>query len=190
MPPSTPSPSPDALSAIPSWWRNKRPIWAFTLRFGLLMALFYTLSLLPWADRVAFPAYMHANAAAGSCVLNLLGQETHVDGIAIRSAHFTVNIKRGCDAVEPSWLLAACIVSFPAATVAKLWGTLAGVALLQVLNLVRLVSLFLVGPRWPSLFETLHLEVWPMVFIVAALSLWFIWQRQLPRSASVAHAPA
>lgn len=162
-----------------SWWRNKRPVLAFTLRFSLLMALFYALSLLPWADRVAFPAYMRANAAAGSLVLHTLGEDTRVDGISIRSERFAVNIKRGCDAVEPSWLLAACIVAFPAAAVAKLWGCLAGVALLQVLNIVRIVSLFMVGQRWPRLFETLHLEVWPMVFIAAAIALWLAWLRRL-----------
>ncbi len=151
----------------------------FTLRFALLMAVFYAASLLPWSDRVAFPAYMHANAAAGSSVLNALGHDTRAEGISIRSATYAVNIRRGCDAIEPSWLLAACVLAFPASLVAKLWGVLAGVALLHALNLVRIVSLFLVGPRWPGLFETLHLEIWPVIFIVAAISLWFLWLRQL-----------
>jgi exosortase H (IPTLxxWG-CTERM-specific) len=151
------------------------------------MSLYYILSLLQWTDKVALPAYMHANAVAGSAVLNCLGQQTQVEGVSIRSSQFTVNIKRGCDALEPAWLLAACIIAFPSTVISKVWGVCAGVLLIQVLNVVRISSLFLVGPRWPRLFETLHLEIWPVIFILSALGLWLCWLRLVRRKAH-AHA--
>lgn len=184
---TSPNPKPPPPRRVStSWWLEKRPVVLFTARFSLLMAVFYVVSLLPWVDRVALPAYMHLNAAAGAAVLNTFGQGTHAEGIAIRSAAYAVNIRRGCDAIEPSWLLAACVLAFPAGLRAKFGGILAGVVLLHALNLVRITSLFLVGPRWPALFETLHLEIWPVAFIAAAIALWFLWLHRLRPAASPA----
>ena len=148
----------------------------FGLRFGLLMALYYALALQPWVDRIIYP-YLKANAWLSHVMLNFLGQECAVSEVTIRSAGFAISVRRGCDALEPSWFLCAAILSFSARPARKFLGILIGSAVLNLLNLLRIVSLYLVGLRFPRSFEVVHLEIWPVAFIVTAILLWIRWIR-------------
>jgi exosortase/archaeosortase family protein len=174
----SPSPHPPAETKPGSrwlhWWRGKRPVLRFGLSFALLMAAYYALAATPWFDRVIH-RLLHWNALASGGVLNLLGQDTRTADTIIRSARFSVNIRRGCDAVEPVWYFTAAIVSFPAPPGRKLAGIAAGAALLCAANVLRIVTLFLIGEFFPRAFGVAHLEVWPALLILLACSLWIAW---------------
>jgi len=157
-----------------AWWANSGPIWRFGLMFGALMGLFYLLILAPVFDRMLY-SYLEANAWLANGILNGLGQETHVSEITIRAARYAITVRRGCDAVEPSWFFCAALLSFPAPFTRKLVGIIVGALLLQALNLIRIVSLFFIGLHRPQFFNTAHVEIWPAVFIVVAISLWIGW---------------
>ena len=88
-----------------------------------------------------------------------------------------MTIRRGCDALEPSWLFSAAVLAFPATWRRRLFGILVGVSLILTLNLVRIVSLYFFGVHTPAFFEIIHLEVWPVLFIIAALCTWLTWVR-------------
>ncbi len=141
------------------------------------MALFYSVALAPFFDGMLFPAYLRANALLSDVILNGMGQGCQVTGTTIRAARFAMTICRGCDALEPCWLFAAAVISFPAPFPRKFLGILIGGALLLALNLVRIVSLFFMGVHWPRLFATVHLEIWPVVFVLAAILMWVAWIR-------------
>lgn len=160
-----------------TWWSAKAPVLFFAAKFGVLIVLLYTFLALPAADRLLY-GDLKANAWLSSGILNLLGQGTHVSDVTIASVSspFAIAIRRGCDAIEPTWLLCAAILAFPGPWKRKFAGMLAGIVVLQVLNLVRIVSLYLVGSRCPSLFPSMHLEVWPALFIVVAIVLFIGWK--------------
>ena len=109
--------------------------------------------------------------------LNLFGMGTTASGGMISSPRFSVNIARGCDAIEAMALFAIALLTFPARWIYKLTGLLTGIALLFSLNILRIVSLFLTGIWFPSAFEMMHVEVWQVVFIVFAIALWIFWIR-------------
>jgi exosortase/archaeosortase family protein len=154
---------------------GKRPIIMFALKFGALMLLYYALSMTPFSERVFWPVNLHANAQASNWVLQGLRQNTSVTGDTIHSKTFSFVIKRGCDATEPVWLLAAAVISFPAPLWRKLTGLVAGTVLLLGINLLRVVGLFFVGRDHPGLYGALHLTVFPAVFIVLAMIIWAGW---------------
>jgi exosortase H (IPTLxxWG-CTERM-specific) len=158
-----------------SWLVRNAPVLRFGLTFGVLMALYYIVALLPWTDGELFPAYLEANAKLSNAVLHWFGQASVVAGATIRSPQFSITIKRGCDALEPSWLFCAAVFAFPAPWRRRLPGVFIGVLAILSLNLVRIVSLYFLGIHLPSFFETMHLEVWPVIFILAALFLWLGW---------------
>lgn len=165
----------DSLKARGSfWYANAGPVWRFGLMFGVLMVLFYTLILTPFFDRLLY-TYLGANAWLANGMLNVLGQATHVSDITIRSARFAITVRRGCDAIEPSWFFCAALLSFPAPWPRKVVGILIGAVLLQLLNLLRIVSLYFIGLHYPPLFNTAHVEIWPAVFIIVAIALWIGW---------------
>ncbi len=160
-----------------AWWAGKAPVIFFAAKFGALIALLYGLLAIPSAEQL-LNGYLKANAWLSSGILDLLGQRTHVSDFTISSSTsgFAIAIRRGCDAVEPTWLLCAAILAFPGPWKRKFLGMLAGIVVLQLLNLVRIVTLYWIGSRFPGMFPSMHLEVWPAVFIVVAIGLFISWK--------------
>lgn len=170
-------------------WASRYPVFLFVVAFGLLMVLYYAFSFTPFFINRFYPFIIECNAAAASSILNLFGQHTINAGDTISSSKLTLSLRRGCDAVEPAAFLVAAILVFPSKFLPKIPGIIVGTALLMVLNLIRVVSLFLVGVYYPSAFEILHVEIWQVVFVLLALLFWALWISQaLPSQAQRAHA--
>ena len=150
------------------------PALRFALIFGALMALYYFLALLPFVDRELY-GYLCANAWCAGKILHWLGQATSVTSTTIQSANYAINVQRGCDALEPTWFFCAAVLAFPSNQKSKFFGMLAGAALIISANLLRIVSLYLVGRYAPNFFNSAHLEVWPALFVLLAVGLWLGW---------------
>jgi exosortase/archaeosortase family protein len=168
--------------------RRARPVVWFVAAFVLCVAAFYALTTRPLFTESFFPAYLRINAWLSAAILRAFDPAVRAHEAAIVSPHFSVSIVRGCDAIEPSALFVAAVVALPAPAAAKLAGAVLGTAALLVLNLARIVSLFLVGARWPAVFETVHADVWQALFIVVAITLWIGWA--LWATGRAAHASA
>jgi exosortase/archaeosortase family protein len=69
----------------------------------------------------------------------------------------------------------AAVIAFSAPLGRKLIGLLAGTLLLLGINQLRVVALFFVGRYHPGLYHTLHLTLFPAVFIILAMILWVGW---------------
>ncbi len=138
-----------------SWFAAKKPVFLFGLKFGVLLALFYGLLATPFCERILY-SYLEANAWLANAILSGLGQDTHVSEVTIQSPRFAMAIRRGCDAVEPTWLLCAAMLSFPAPWKHRILGMLAGIILLQLLNLVRIITLYWIGVHLPAFFNSAH----------------------------------
>jgi exosortase/archaeosortase family protein len=164
-----------------TWYAGKSPVVHFAGKFGLLLVLYYVVVLIPFFDRL-FYGYLCASARVGGALLNLLGHQVEVLATSIRSANYGINVRRGCDAIEPFWFYAAGVLASPMSFARKLPGILAGAALILTLNLVRIVSLFLIGCHAPGFFDTAHLEIWPVVFIVTSIALWIGWMSWAKRT--------
>jgi exosortase/archaeosortase family protein len=171
-----------------AWYESRSPVFRFGLKFGLLLILLYVLLAVPFFDRALY-GYLEVNAWLANAILRGLGQPTVVSEVTIQSPHFVMAIRRGCDAVEPTWLLCAAIVSFPASWRHKLNGILAGIVILQVMNLVRIVTLYWIGVHLPGFFNSAHVEIWPTVFIIIAIGLFIGWKERA-QGAAESHVEA
>jgi exosortase/archaeosortase family protein len=98
----------------------------------------------------AFPSYLRWNARVSNVMLNWLGQVTTVTGSSIFSGRFSIDVRRGCDAIEPSVLFLSGVLAFPSPFLRKLPGIVIGTLVLLAVNLVRIVSLFLTGVYYPK----------------------------------------
>lgn len=163
------------FSGIRSGLRQKLPIIFFALGFAVLMVLFYIFWLSDYAQENIQVHIVSVNAKISSFVLNIFGMKTRATNELISSAYFSVGIAKGCDAIEAMALFAAALLSFPAKWLHKLAGFFAGIAILFILNIVRVVSLFMIGVYYPKAFEIMHVEVWQVLFIIFAIGLWIFW---------------
>lgn len=153
----------------------RRPPWRFLGVFLGLMALFFLLMQWSFVRETLFPAYLRVNAAAGTWVINLFGGEARVEGPTISSGSFAIEIRKGCDALEPMALLVAGVLASPVVWRRKVPGVMLGIAFLLVCNLIRIATLFYFGVHHPRLFQTVHLDVWQALFVFLAVGYWIAW---------------
>ncbi len=176
-----------------AWLSSKKPVFRFVGLFALFMGVFYAVTFIPFLNHRALPRLQELNAKASTAVLNWFGEKaTNHDKTSITGRRYAINIAHGCDAVEPAALFAAAVLAFPTAFAAKLPALFLGTALLLIINLVRIISLYYTGVYWPKAFETMHVDVWQPAFIVLSLFFWISWAlwatRPKPRPATDAPA--
>jgi exosortase H (IPTLxxWG-CTERM-specific) len=175
---------------VVAWYRAKNPVLMFVLLFGLLMGAYYAATLTPLFHQTLFPTYLRWNARVSGVFLNWLGQATIVTGSSIASGRFSIDVRRGCDAIEPSMLFLSAVLAFPGAFRRKFPGLLLGTLALLAINLVRIVTLVLTGVYYPGAFETMHADVWQILFILLAIIFWTLWVwRSMRRPTARPHVP-
>lgn len=154
---------------------QKRPILRFVILVGVLLAVYYVCTTTSFFQKKVFPAYLRFNAVLAARVLDVVGQETVANGDEIVSPRFSVQIRRGCDALEPTALFVAGVLAFPVSWRARILGAAGGALLLAVLNCIRILTLFLTGVYWRSAFDVMHADFWQSLFIVFTIALWTLW---------------
>ena len=119
-----------------------RPVLRAVIVFAVLMGLFYGLLHTPLVGSDPFRPYLGLIARVTGGILGLFGHEASVVYTLVSSPAFSMEIVRGCDAIEPAAAFAAAVPASPVSFWSKIPGLLAGTAALLVINLARLVSLF------------------------------------------------
>jgi exosortase H (IPTLxxWG-CTERM-specific) len=158
----------------------------FIARFLGLLALFYGAVALPPVNEHLVVPFTNGIAAVSGALLNLMGQHVVVKGEMISSGVFAIAVKNGCNGVEAMVFLCAAMAAFPAPWRRKLLGIAAGIVLIQLLNLVRVITLFLIGLYRPLWFETFHLAVWQSVIAGTTILFFYQWSA----NARMKHAPS
>src|SRR5437763_11835369 len=154
----------------------------FLFRFAVLLLVFFVVIWLGPVDRNVIAPFTRGLARVSAVVLNVFGEGVGVAGSVIQGRSFAVDIKGGCNGVEAMLLLCAAIAAFDAPWRARILGLVIGSAALMAFNVVRIVTLYIIGERWRQLFETFHLAVWQTIMFAVAASIFALWSgRYAPR---------
>lgn len=162
----------------PRGWRAYRREIQFLVLFVVILGGGFTfIAWEPINDHVVVP-FTAGIASVSTWTLEALGQEILRDGTRVSSSGFAVDIENGCNGVEALIIFLAATLSFPAPWKARLAGLALGIVGIQVVNLVRVVALFLTGVYFPSFFDSSHTVVWQSVVILFAVLLWIFWAQR------------
>lgn len=161
-------------SAEPFWRRYRREI-TFLAVFLVLLGGSFTLISVQWVNDHAVEPFTAGIARVSGVVLDLLGQNVTMQGTIIRNSRFAVNIRNGCNGVEAMLIFLAAVLAFPASWRSRLLGLGFGILAIQVVNLIRVVALFLTGIYFPRLFDASHTVIWQTVVILSGVLLWIFW---------------
>ncbi len=128
--------------------------------------------VIPWTATLA-------RISAG--LLQTFDPNVHAYGVVIQSLKngFGVSIQPGCNGVEACIILIAAILAFPAPWKYKLAGIGIGIAAVQGINIVRVISLFYLGQWNMKVFEFAHLYLWQALIMLDVLVVWLLWVRFL-----------
>ena len=155
----------------------KRPFSArrFALAFLALVGLGQALHYAVVVDSGAFRMHLEATAQVSAWVLAPFTDELAAQGTLLRGHGGSVEVKSGCDAVQPAIVFLAAVLATPASLPAKLTGALAGVAALFLANAGRVALLYGLATKDLGAFDLAHRTVLPVVFILLAFALWLAW---------------
>ena len=153
----------------------RHPIARFVVFLLILLGLFEVFLATRFAKEEFNPPYLRFCARLSGGVMAAFGENVTVNGSTIHGERFDVNIKKGCDAMQPIALFVAAVLASPVVLRTKLLGLVAGLFFLQVMNLVRVISLFYVGIYFPGAFDIMHHDVWQGTFIILAVLAWALW---------------
>lgn len=124
------------------------------------------------------PWYLDSSAMVCGKTLQLFGDDdVVVTGNIMRSQKEkrSVSVERGCDALAPAALFVSAVLASPVSIRSRLIAALGGITILLVINLFRIISLYLTRIHWPKAFDVMHLDVWQSLFIFLAILLWAVW---------------
>ena len=154
----------------------------FILFIIILVGLFAVEMLGPVQTHVITP-FTAGIAKVSAFLVQSFDSDVLAQGKVLRSMSngFAVEIQPGCNGVEALIILFAAMFAFPAPLKHKLVGFAIGFVAIQLLNLVRIISLFYMGQWDMTWFEWFHLYLWQALIILDALVVWLIWLRMLPR---------
>ncbi len=153
---------------------------------GIFLALFALAALVQFAVLLAAPirplvdGFSGQLASFSAWLIGAFGGACSHHGAFLTNpaVGFSMEIRDGCNGVNVVILLWAAILAYPAGWKWKLAGLGGGLAAIQILNLLRLISLYYLGQySWP-VFEFAHLYLWEMLIILDAIVVFGFWSRR------------
>ena len=160
--------------SLTAQWQQSRHVLAFLAAYGGLLVVFQLLYYQVIVPSEAFVAYMEWSGRVAAVLLRVAGEEVVAAGSELRSS-FTMSIRQGCDGLQAMAILVIAIAVFPGTILRKVWGAATGVAILLILNTLRIASLFWLGSNRPEWFQAFHVHIWPSLLVFVALGFWAVW---------------
>lgn len=115
-------------------------------------------------------------AYLSATILHLAGMELEVRRTSLVSNAFTMNVLNGCNGIYAFSIFLAAVLAYPSRWSEKAKGAILGGLFLFTVNLVRILSLFLIGLYLPGWLEWTHIYFWQTLIILISLLTWFHWE--------------
>lgn len=158
----------------------RHPALRFAVVFLLLIITFSIVVRLEAVEQALIVPFTGLVARASHMILNLAGMGTQVAGTILHGEDgFAVNILNGCNGVYVMGIVAAAVLAFPSTWREKALGVMVGAIGVQIINLIRIVTLYYIGLRHPAVFEQFHYYVWQTVVIILSMAIWMFWAEVL-----------
>lgn len=159
-----------------TWYQTHGRDLRFLAIFAVLMGLYYLASTTETMEERFFPWYLRTNAQAAGGIVHLFGHEQmRVNGKSLIDPRGAISVERGCDAMEATALYVSAVLASPAALGSRFAAAALGTVILAVINLIRIITLFLTNVHWKRAFDVMHLDVWQAAFILIAIVMWAFW---------------
>ena len=164
----------------------------FFILFVIILVALFAAELTPPVQNALVLPWTEALARISAAIVTLFDARVIAYGKILQSTAngFAVSIEAGCNGIEAAIILIAAMLAFPAPWKHKLIGVAAGLFAVQLLNIVRVISLFYLGQWNMKVFEWSHLYLWQALIMLDVLVVWLVWMRTLPRLAAPPSSPS
>ncbi len=160
-------------------------------RFGVffltLVGVFAAVTAIPWVDGHFHQPLSELIARISAPLLGILG-DAEATGTYLTFDGFSAEVAEACNGIVPTYIYVAAVLAFPTGWRNHLAGVALGVPAIFVVNILRVLSLMLLGAYWPAAFDRVHIYVWQALVIALALGIWVFWAEYFVRQHRMAGA--
>jgi exosortase H (IPTLxxWG-CTERM-specific) len=166
-----------------------RPL-RFVLIFACSLLIGFGVLITPQVQSVD-GKFSRALVSVSQGLIRMCGGHVARDGAILRApGGFAVEMRDGCNAVNVTILLCAAILAFPASWRMKAAGLLAGIAIIQVVNIIRFITLFYLGQYSTTWFDFAHAYLWESLIMLDTMVVFWYWVTRVLRAGAAPHAEA
>ncbi len=158
--------------------KARRDISKFILTFIAISILLFSLYYL-LKDTILISGLRNSTALITGTIMSVMGFEVTVNRAVVSLNGFSMEIIDECTAIFSSIVYVSCVSAYPTTLRNKGLGVVAGVPLLYVIDIIRLIVLGIVGVNSPSLFEFFHVYFWQGTFIMFVVAVFLLWLRMI-----------
>jgi exosortase/archaeosortase family protein len=105
----------------------------------------------------------------------MAGFPVRIDGTNLASGDFIVDVSPACSGAVPTMIYLSAVLAYPTDRRAKLIGSALGIGIIHMVNLIRVVVLFLIGLFAHQYFHDTHVYVAQALVICIAVATWIFW---------------
>lgn len=98
-----------------------------------------------------------------------------IDGTRMSSGDFIVEVSEACSGAVPTAIYFAAVCAYPASWRARLIGMGFGFVVIHAFNILRVISLFLIGLFANQYFHDTHVYVAQSIVVAIAIATWLFW---------------
>jgi len=160
----------------------------FVLIFAACLVVAFGVLLTPPVQSLDFKFSRTLVQVSQALVLACGGHATRDAAILRAPGGFAVEMRDGCNAVNVTILLWSAVLAFPASLKMKVVGLVAGSAIVQVLNILRFISLFYVGQYSMTWFDFAHAYLWESLLMLDTMVVFWLWVKRVARLGSTTDA--
>jgi exosortase H (IPTLxxWG-CTERM-specific) len=152
-----------------------KPRVAFVAKFGAALLILYAVIALNQVNDAVIVPFTEVVARGSALLLRGVEGGVTTQGTVMLSSRFALDVRNGCNGVEATILLVAAILAFPATLRSRIIGLVVASIAIELLNIIRLSSLFWLGEHYRRVFDLFHVAVWQSLIILAAISMFVLW---------------
>lgn len=168
---------------------NFRPL-RFVLIFVVALLIGFGVLLTPPVQSVDV-TFSRGLVRVSQGLIQMCGGHARQEGAILRSpGSFAVEMRDGCNAVNVTILLFAAVLAFPAPWKMKALGLLAGTAIIQVVNIIRFITLFYLGQYSMTWFDFAHEYLWESLIMLDTMVVFWFWVTRVLRAGTAPNAQA
>lgn len=157
--------------------KNGISIKRFAITYLVLMGIFFfIIGFTPLQKIIDLNGlYTKGVVVVTSTVLKIMSIPSTYQGSIIQLPSISLDVKFGCNGLEAVMIYSVAVIAFPAAWKKKILGIVAGLIIIQVINILRIASLAYSGIHFRRLFEYIHIYVAQGLMIAISLGVFFIY---------------
>ncbi|TDG15212.1 exosortase H [Seongchinamella unica] len=156
----------------------------FVITFLLILVVLFSLEMLnPVQEHLVVP-FTGLLAKISAALVSPFDDTVLAYGKVLQFSDtgFAVSIEAGCNGVEATIVLIAAVVAYPGSWKARCTAIILGFFAVQVLNILRIITLFYLGDWDLDIFTWVHLYLWPSLIMLDVLVVFVLYLRYLSRN--------